>query len=369
MTIYTSKRVILKARPETTPKQEQLGTDEVQINDVTDLKEGEILVKTRYLSIDPYLLLAMGRKGVHADAIPNQKKLPLKQFANGTIIVNINYVFGGRGVGTVISSKHNDFQVGDLVASDYSWQEYAIINVDNDTTLEKLENEIFDKVSPLTSMGVLCVSGSHALWSFNYVYPRENPQGKTIVVSVATGNIGLIVCQLAKTKGLHVIDIAGGNDKCQRLLNEFKLDAVVDYRIANGNVEKLSEMIKEFAPNGVDAYFDNVDGTVTNAVYNNLNTNARAYFCGAVSQYGDSVRVHVLELYKNNNSITCIDCSQADYIDRIPEARRELFDLIQKGQLKPVEWITKGIENTPRVFEEPNRMYAGKNFGKTLVEI
>ncbi|EFC37140.1 predicted protein [Naegleria gruberi] len=370
MVILSNRRILLVARPENTPKSAHFTLSEPvqEINSETCLNEGEILVKTLFLSVDPYLLMPMGRKGVHPDVVPNQTPYPLKQFKDAAIIANVGDVFGGRGVGHVVATKHDDYKVGDLVAADYRWQEYAIISVKSELTFEKLENEIFSQVSPSTALGVLGVSGSHALWGFNFVLPKdEKPiEGKTIVVSAAAGSIGLTVAQLAKNKGFRVVGIAGGEEKCEKLISEFKLDAVVDYKKANGDLTLLSQLLKEAAPNGVDAFFDNVGGLVADAVYENLNLNARVYFCGAISQYGEGKSVLAPEKYTNNPNITSITCLQADYINNIPQARRELFELIQKGQLKPVEWITKGIEQTPKVFEE---MYAGRNFGKTLIQI
>lgn len=374
-TIVKNRRIILASRPAGTdyPTAKNLRVDHESTVDTSPsaLQEGEILVKTHYISLDPYLLMPMGRAGVHEDIIPDQVDNPykLKQFKDSSKIFNIGQCFGGRGVGHVVASKHSSVAVGDVVAADWRWQEYAVFNVDQELTFEKLESDIFKgegAVSLSTALGILSVSGSHALWGYNYCKPEA---GKTLVISAAGGSIGTIVGQLAKKDGVRVVGIAGGQDKCEKLKRELGYDAVVDYKQANGDEKELTRLVREACPDGVDAYFDNVAGVVTDAVNNNINHKARVYMCGAVSQYASGGAVTFSqtaeELYKEKE-VDAVTCMTADYISKIPEARRELFSYIREGKLKPIEWITEGIENTPAAFEA---MFGGKNFGKTIVKV
>lgn len=213
------------------------------------------MVKTHFVSLDPYLLIPMGRAGVHEDNIPDQSDNPYKtkQFKDAAKIFNIGQCFGGRGVGHVVASKHSYVAVGDIVAADWGWQEYAVFNVDQEHTFEKLEHGIFkgeNAVSLSAALGILSVSGSHALWGYNYCKPEA---GKTLVISAAGGNIGIIVGQLAKKDGVRVVGIAGGQDKCEKLKEELGYDAVVDYKQANGDENELTRLVRDACPDGVDA--------------------------------------------------------------------------------------------------------------------
>ncbi|KAG2393348.1 hypothetical protein C9374_006879 [Naegleria lovaniensis] len=374
--MFSNKRILLTSRPENVPLASHFTKDDSEVIDQASLKDGQILVRTYYLSLDPYLIMPMGKAGVHGDVVPQNASLKLSQFKDAWNVTNLHELFGGRGVGRVLASKHSSVSVGDLVAADWKWQEYAIVDVNDELTFEKLERDIFNNhdnenhSAPLSNaLGVLSVSGSHALYGFNFVKPREQVKGKTIVISAAAGNIGIIVGQVAKIHGMRVVGVAGGADKCHFLLNSLSYDAVVDYKKANNNLQLLIQQIREACPNGIDAYYDNVGGLITEAVDQNLNENARVYVCGAISTYASGGQVTITEksakIYEQKN-IAAQTCMTADYITKIPEARRQLFEWMKEGKLKAVEWIVEGIENTPLAFEQ---MYQGKNLGKSIVKV
>jgi NADPH-dependent curcumin reductase CurA len=179
------------------------------------------------------------------------------------------------------------------------------------------------------------------------------------------------VCQLAKARGIKVVGIAGGAEKGNALKRDLGVDAVVDYRVAKDDVEKLSQLIKEAAPQGIDGYFDNVGGPITEAIELNLNQSARVYMCGAVSQYTKSKGfngIHTVEpkdIYTQKNIIHTW-AEKSEYTFVVPQARAELYKLIEEGKLKPIEWVVEGgINKSVQAFID---LYNGKNYGKTVVK-
>ncbi len=254
-----------------------------------------------------------------------------------------------------------------MVAADWRWQQYAKFNVDKENTFETLENDIFGEsgVSLSVALGALSVSGAHALWGYEYLQLKE---GQTIAISAAGGNIGTIVGQYAKAHGVTVLGIAGGAEKCEALKKELGYDAVVDYRQAGDDANKLAELIKQAAPQGIDGYFDNVGGVVTEGVNANVKENGRVYMCGKISAYPNGENVALdeksKELYAKKN-ITAITCMQADYISKVKQYRQKLFPFIKDGRVKPIEWVTQGVENAPQAFVD---LYQGKNYGKAIIK-
>lgn len=173
---------------------------------------------------------------------------------------------------------------------------------------------------------------------------------------------------MAHVNGVRVVAIVGGTEKKAKLEQEFGFDSVIDYKAA-ATSEELVKVIKGKCPSGIHGYFDNVGGTISTAVDACLNNNARVYVAGAISQYPSGASVAIQkerqEMYKNKQ-VTAITCMELDYINKIPEARNELIEMIKNGQIKAVEWITSGIENCAIAFEE---MYKGKNYGKSIVKV
>jgi NADPH-dependent curcumin reductase CurA len=180
-------RVVIASRAEGAPKTDDFRIEENNV-DASDLKDGEILVQTRFISVDPYLLMSLGKKGEMEDSYRFPHSYPMPHFKNG-LPRAVGDDFGGRAVGEVLESKHATVKTGDLIAADYGWKDYAVIDVDNEKTFEKLEDNIFRSgLVPLsTALGTLGVDGSHALFGLNKL---ELKAGQTLAVSGAGGSIG-----------------------------------------------------------------------------------------------------------------------------------------------------------------------------------
>jgi hypothetical protein len=234
MVQLSNKRVLLVKRPSGSPALEHFKT-ETQVIDTDTLQDGEIIAKTNYTSLEPYQYMIMGRPET-PDVV---KERP---FLNRPI--SLGDVFGGMSVGVIVASKHEKYQIGDIVQAHWGWQEYARFSPDDKSNFnfEKVGNEYFGKDGvPLSlSIGIFRVSGPHAVYGFDYLRLQK---GQTIAISAAGGNIGIIVGQYAKLKGIRVVGIAGGAEKCEKLKQDLGYDSVVDYRQAGDDVQKLTELI------------------------------------------------------------------------------------------------------------------------------
>lgn len=298
---------------------------------------GEVLVKTAYLSVDPYM---RGRiTGVRTYADP----------------VNIGDVMVGAAVGQVLESRDPAFQPGDWVVGYWGWQDHAVLPAQ---WLQKLDPNL----APVTTaLGVLGMPGMTAYFGFlDLCYPKP---GETVVVSGAAGAVGSLVIQLAKIQGCRAVGIAGGDDKIQHIIDDLGCDAAFNYKTTADYVAKL----KELCPNGIDCYFDNVGGAISDAVFTLLNTFGRVSVCGQISQYnlqqpqpGPRLlgQILVKQLKVEGFIVT-------RFQDRWPHGIAQMARWIQEGKLRYREEIVSGFENTPRAFIE---MLEGKNTGKMLVQ-
>ena len=222
--------------------------------------DGQVLARTHFLSIDPYMRRQMG--GGHG-----QYANPLKP---GDVMI-------GRGAGVVIESRHPDFKVGDAVQSEFGWREHVVLD---GRGLRKLPADL----KPLSlSLGIIGQSGATAM--VGLVDIAGIKAGETVVVSAAAGAVGSAVGQIARIKGCRAIGIAGGPEKCRHVVADLGFDDCIDYKA--GPIEPA---LAKAAPQGVDIYFDNVGGDILDAVLPRLNMNARVPVCGQISQYNRSER-------------------------------------------------------------------------------
>ena len=298
---------------------------------------GEAVVKTSYLSVDPYM---RGRiTGVRTYADP----------------VNIGDVMVGAAVGEVIESRDPSLQPGDFVAGYWGWQDHAVARA---AWLQKLDPQI----APVsTALGVLGMPGATAYFGFlELCHPKA---GETVVVSGAAGAVGSLVGQIAKIHGCRAIGIAGGDDKIRHLVDDLGFDAGVNYKTVTDYVAKL----KELCPNGIDCYFDNVGGAISDAVFALLNPFGRVSVCGQISQYnmlkpepGPRLlgQILVRQLKVEGFIVT-------RFQERWPLGIAQMAQWIKEGKLRYREEIVEGFENTPRAFID---MLEGKNTGKMLVK-
>ncbi len=324
----------LLKRPIGEPKREDFAFDTEPVSEIGD---GQILVKTLYLSLDPAM------RGWMNDA---------KSYIAP---VGLGEVMRAGGVGTVIGSKHPKFQTGDTVSGMLNVQEYAISD-------GKGMVKIDPALAPLTSyLNVLGMPGMTAY--FGLLESGQPKAGETLVVSGASGAVGATVGQVAKILGLRVVGIAGGAEKCDYAVRVLGFDACIDYK--NQDVRKG---LKEACPAGIDIYFDNVGGEILDIVLTRINLKARIVICGAISQYNNTTPVkgpsNYLSLLVNRARMEGIVVF--DYASRYKEGAMQLGKWMAEGKLKSREHVVEGIETFP---ETLMKLFKGENFGKLVLKV
>ena len=299
-------------------------------------KEGEVLVKNLWLSLDPYM---RGR-------ISQQKS-----YAKG---VEIGEVMTGETAGEVVQSKHPKFAPGDTVTTPSGWQLYGCVK-------GELLNKVDTTRAPLSYfLGCLGMPGRTAYFGLKDIGAPKT--GETVVVSAASGAVGSVVGQLAKVWGCRAVGIAGGPAKCDYVVRELGFDACVDYKAGN-----LYRDLKEACAKGVDVYFDNVGGATLDTLLRLMNPFSRIVVCGRISDF-DKAQPYGLTAFGSVlvNRIKVQGMIVFDWLERYPEANRALLDLVIAGKLKYRESVVQGIENAPKGFIA---LLKGENFGKQLVNL
>jgi NADPH-dependent curcumin reductase CurA len=317
------------------PTQEDFKLQEV---DVPELQDGEVLVRSLYLSVDPYMRSRM------SDA-----KSYIEPFALGEVLA-------GGVVGVIEDSKNERWKAGDVVVGMLAWQDYT---VSNGRGLLKLD----PSAAPITTaLGVTGMPGWTAY--FGLLDIGQPKEGETVVVSGAAGAVGTIVGQIAKLKGCRVVGIAGDDAKCQYLVNELGFDVAINYKTASD----IQAALADACPDGVDVYFDNVGGDITDAVISLINYQARIVLCGQISSYNlekPDVGPRLFgQLLKKSALVKGFIVS--DYQARHMEAILQLSQWVKAGQLKYAEHIVDGLENSVDAFLG---LFRGENIGKQLVKV
>tara|TARA_B100000676_G_scaffold296801_1_gene337580 strand:+ start:2028 stop:3086 length:1059 start_codon:yes stop_codon:yes gene_type:complete len=351
MNDITNRKVVMVRVPNGTPEPDDF---ELVSEPVPEPGEGEMLLRTRWLTLDPYM-----RSGFMAQA----------ENLGATVI--------GGTVSEVVSSRCDGWSEGDLVVGYYGWQEYSIARADDvqwnnpGMPLEKWDGSLGPAS---TALGILGMTGYTAYEGLlNQARVRE---GDTVVVSAASGAVGQVVGQLAKIRGARAIGIAGGPEKCAWCVDEVGFDACVDYKAGN-----LHADLAAAAPDGVDIYFENVGGDVLEAVIPLLNEGARVPICGFIAHYNlteEERRPTPLQrLRQEGLPVLGKDGSESGFAffafsqlsAKHPDAEnalREMSDWIKAGRLKYRESVTEGIESCVPSFIG---MLGGANFGKTMVKV
>ncbi len=330
-----NRQITLAARPKGFPRQSDFRLVE---SPIPEPGEGEFLVRGIYLSVDPYM------RGRMSDAESHAAPIGL-----GDTIV-------GECVGRVMASRHDRFPVGCFVAGMFGWQEYA---VSSGQGVRRLDPQL----APIST--ALHVLGMPGLTAYFGLFDVCRPQaGETVVVSAAAGAVGSVVGQLAKLTGCRTIGIAGSDKKIDYVVSELGFDAGFNYKTTSDYLAAY----KELCPDGVDVYFDNVGGPVSDAVFPCLRRYARMAICGQISQYnaaqteqGPRLLWHLIV-----KRATIRGFLVTDYAPRYREAMSQLTEWFVAGKLKYRERITRGIENAPVAFME---MMQGANIGKQLVQL
>ena len=301
---------------------------------------GEVLIRTLYLSVDPYM---RGRMSERKSYIP--------PFA-------LNEVITGGGVGEVVESRSDAFQPGDIVTGQLGWQLYSVMQ-GADGSIRKVDPTL----APVTTaLGVLGMPGLTAY--FGLLDIGQPVAGETVVVSGAAGAVGTLVCQIAKIKNCRVVAIAGSDEKNRYLTSELGVDAAINYKTSTD----MKAALREACPKGVDLYFDNVGGDISDDVLPLINQRARIVICGQISLYNleePDVGLRV-QPYLLVNSALMRGFIVRDYAARAAEGIQQLGQWLAAGRLKYAENIVEGFENTPRAFLG---LFTGENLGKQLVKV
>ena len=325
----------LAARPQGMVGDEHFRWMEEPAPEVT--ADGQVLVRTLYLSCDPTQRGWMAR----------DTYLPA---------VRIGEVMRSFGVGRVVESRHPDYREGQLVQGLLGWQDYALLDGDSARL-----SVVPEGVPIPIAMSALGITGLTAYFGLLEIGRPE--AGETVVVSGAAGATGSVVGQIARLRGCRVVGIAGGPEKCRWLVDEARFDAAIDYRS-----EDVAARLGELCPGGIDIYFDNVGGEILDAALARLAFKGRVVLCGAIADYnrselGPGPRNYLNLLLQRGRMEGFIIL---DFLERAGEAVAELGRWVEAGEIKVEVDIQEGLENAPRTLR---RLFTGANRGKQLLKV
>jgi NADPH-dependent curcumin reductase CurA len=312
------------------------------VADTPELKDGEVLVRHHFLSLDPYM---RGRM--------NESKSYAASQALGEVMI-------GGTVGEVAESKHPKYAVGDKVVGMGGWQEYSVVNAEQPGALRKVDTTHVPLSHYLGAVGMPGVTAWYGLVMI--IAPKA---GDTVVVSAATGAVGSAFAALAKARGCRAVGIAGGADKCKYAVDELGFDACIDYK-QHSDVKAMSKALKEACPNGIDGYFENVGGWIMDAVMLRMNAFSRIALCGMIAGYDGAPLPMANPALMLINRMKVEGFIVSEHMEVWPEALKELGTLVGTGKLRPRETIAHGIAAAPEAFLG---LLKGKNFGKQLVKL
>jgi NADPH-dependent curcumin reductase CurA len=329
-----NKEIRLASRPTGLPSDSNFQFVE---SSLPPLKDGEVLLRSLYISVDPYL---RGRMREVRSYVP--------PFAIGDVITS-------GVVSEVVESRAPNLQPGNIVVGYLGWRVFNIAAAKELTIVDP-------QIAPITTaLGVLGIPGLTAYFGLLDIgQPKER---ETVVVSGAAGAVGITVCQIAKIKGCRVVGTSGSDEKNKYLLDDLGVDVAINYK--SGNV---AAALAAACPKGVDVYFDNVGGSVSDAVAPLINHSSRTVLCGQISIYNldkpdVGLRPQPFLLVKSSLMKGFII---TDYMSRFGEGIRQLVIWFKEGKLKYAETVVEGFENTPRAFIG---LFSGDNLGKQLVKV
>lgn len=329
------EQIILKERPKGMPDQH---TFEFIETNVGKIASEQVLVRTLYVSVDPYMRGRMEDSDSYIEPY------------------HLDEVIAGGVIGEIVESKSSMYNVGDIVMGNYGWQTYCIMN---EADIRKIDPSI----APASAyLGVLGLTGLTAY--FGLLKVGKLQEGETVVVSGAAGAVGSTVGQIAKIKGARVVGIAGTDEKCAYLTNELGFDEAINYN----TTENLQQALSKACYGKVDVYFDNVGGEISDAVLTILNRKARVAICGAISAYnltepdiGPRVQSTLIKKSASLEGFTL-----GDFTDSFAEGSKQLAKWLQSGQLTYQETIREGFSSIPDVFLS---LFEGANVGKLVVKV
>ncbi|UTT86140.1 NADP-dependent oxidoreductase [Vibrio pelagius] len=333
-----NRRIVLASRPVGAPTQDNF---RLETATVPSIQEGEILLRSIYLSLDPYM------RGRMSDA---------KSYAEP---VAIDEVMVGATVCQVEQSQHSDYQVGEWVLAYTGWQDYGVSNGEG---LVKLGME---PSHPSFALGIMGMPGFTAYMGLLDIgQPKE---GDTLVVAAATGPVGATVGQIGKLKGCRVIGIAGGEEKCRHAKEVLGFDECIDHK-----AEDFAEQLAAACDKGIDVYFENVGGKVFDAVMPLLNTGARVPVCGLISQYNATSLPNGPDRMSALMGMLLVKRIKMqgfiifdDYAHRYNEFAVQMTEWLAQGKIQYKEQVVEGLENAPQAFMG---LLKGENFGKLVIK-
>ena len=334
-----NQRFVLASRPVGAPTPENFRLEREAL---PDLEDGQLLLKTLYLSLDPYM------RGRMSDA------------PSYAAPVQIGEVMTGGAVSRVEQSRHPKFQVGDLVVGVTGWQSHSISDGRNIIPIPS------GLPSPSMALGVLGMPGMTAYMGLMDI--GQPKSGETLVVAAASGAVGSVVGQVAKIKGLRAVGVAGGAEKCKYVVEELGFDACIDHKAPD-----FAEQLAKACPKGIDIYYENVGGHVFDAVVPLLNPKARIPLCGLIAGY------NATEAPKGPDRLPALQRTLLtkrvriqgfivfdDYGDRQPEFISAMVPWVREGKVKFREDVVDGLEQAPQAFIG---LLEGRNFGKLVVRV
>jgi NADPH-dependent curcumin reductase CurA len=334
--VATSHRVIkMASHPDGALEDEDFDLVDERVPEPAD---GEALVRTLYLSLDPAIRVWMNGIDTYVPGI------------------HVGDVMRAGGLGEVVQSRNAAYSEGDLVFGMMQWSEYCIARAGPDGMMTLPRQE------PMTAfLSVLGVTGLTAYFGmFDVAQPKE---GETVVVSGAAGAVGSVAGQIGKIIGCRVVGIAGGPEKCAWITEELGFDAWIDYKS-----EDVAARLRETCPDGIDVFFDNVGGEILDAVLGQINLHARIALCGAISQYNTAELSpgprNFINLIPQRGRVEGFIL--LDYRDRFVDAILQLGQWVQEGRIRYAEDIVDGLENAPAAFR---RLFTGENTGKLIVKV
>lgn len=333
-----NRRIVLASRPVGEPSVDNFRLEQVPL---PQLAEGEVLLRTRYLSLDPYM---RGRMSAGPSYAPP---------------VALDAVMVGGTVSEVVSSRNPQFKEGELVNGFSGWQEYAL-SKGND--LMKVDPRI---PRPSYALGVLGMPGLTAYVGLLDI--GEPKAGETVVLAASTGAVGSVVGQIAKLKGCRVVGIAGAREKCEYAVEELGYDACISHYDAD-----MASQLKAACPEGIDVYFENVGGSSWEAVMPLLNNFARVPVCGLIAHYNQTSlppgpdRMSLLQGIILRRSIKMQGFLVGNYLHRLPDFVSDMTGWLADGKIVYREDVVEGLENAPEAFLG---LFSGENFGKLVVKV
>ncbi|EWH05476.1 NADP-dependent oxidoreductase [Pseudoalteromonas lipolytica SCSIO 04301] len=339
MSDIQNRQYILESRPNGVANESNIV---LKTHSIPAPKNGEVLLRTIYLSLDPYMRGRMSDAESYADP------------------VEIGDVMVGATVCQVEQSNHPDYQEGEWVLAYTGWQEYAISDTKGLMKLGK------NPENPSYALGIMGMPGFTAYMGLLDI--GEPKPGETVVVAAATGPVGATVGQIAKLKGCKVVGVAGGKEKCQHAVENLGFDACIDHK-----ADDFAEQLSAACNKGIDVYYENVGGHVLDAVLPLLNTKARIPLCGLVSQYNatelppgpDRLSMLMGLILKKRIKVQGFIIFD-DYAHRYEEFAKDMQAWLSEGKIKYKEHLEANFENTLNAF---NAMLNGENFGKTVVQV